>query len=523
MIENVLIFIIFLCPLVFFHELGHFVFARLFGVRVEVFSLGFGPKLFRFQRGGTEYAFSLIPLGGYIKMFGDDPLNKEAVPENERQFSFSYKSKWARFWIVFGGPLANMILAFFIFWLLLVAGETLPEIKFGVVQKDSPFYEKGARSGDLLRAVNEVPVTSPTDIISTGELVTSIAVEREGKTMTLPLGLDSQLFLELFSKVMPLLRIPVMINEKSEFFALTLDPKFPMGTKSLEELQDLVGARDIHVYKIADGIKDFSNLKAENFQFVKKITVNSTDADSFYSQLAKSNLFPHDLLVKSVNMDSPADKVGLVAGDIIISLNDHEMFSFDQVRSKIQDLPVQEKVKLMVKRAGVIKSFEITPEITKQEGKEVKIIGVYSSGEFMPIKFVKTPSKGVFEASWLALLRTFEATAKTLDGFKKLITKEVSLKNIGGPIAIGKVASDSFKTSLSYFFQIMAFISINLGIINLFPIPVLDGGHIMFILLEIANRGPLSRRKMEIAQQFGLSMLLILTVAAIFNDISKFF
>ncbi len=523
MIENILIFIIFLCPLVFFHELGHFIFARLFGVRVEVFSLGFGPKLFRFKRGGTEYAFSLIPLGGYIKMFGDDPLNKEAVPESERKFSFSYKSKWARFWIVFGGPLANLILAFFIFWLLLVVGETLPEIKFGVVSRDTPFYEKGVRSGDLLRAVNDVSVSSPTDIISTGEIVKSIAIEREGKVINLPLGFDSQLFLELFSKVMPLLRIPVMINEKDEFFAITIEPNFPMGTKSLEELQDFVGARDFHVYKIADGIKDFSNLKAENFSFVKKISVTSTDVNSFYGEFAKNNLFPHDLLIKSVNMDSPADKTGLMAGDIIISLNDHEMFSFDQVRANIQDLPIKQKIKLDVKRLGAVKSFEILPEVTTQDGKEVKIIGVYSTGEFMPMKFVKTASKGFFEAIWIAFKRTIDATEKTLDGFKKLITKEVSLKNIGGPIAIGKVASDSFKTSLSYFFQIMAFISINLGIINLFPIPVLDGGHIMFIVLEIANRGPLSRRKMEIAQQFGLSMLLILTVAAIFNDISKFF
>ncbi len=523
MLENVLIFIIFLCPLVFFHELGHFIFARIFGVRVEVFSLGFGPKIFRFKRGGTEYAFSLIPLGGYIKMFGDDPLSKDAIPESERKYSFSWKNKWARFWIVFGGPLANMVLAFLIFWLLLLVGENLPEIKFGAVQKNTPFHEKGVRSGDLLRAVNDVTVTSPTDIISTGEVVSSITVEREGKSLRLPLGIDSQMFLELFSKIMPLLRIPVMINDKGDFFVLSLDSKAPTSAKSLEQLQEMVGALDFYVYKVNGDIKDFANLKNTNFIFEKKISLNISDSDSFYREFAKNNLFPHDLLVKSVNMDSPADKVGIMAGDIIVSLNDAEMYSFDQLRARLQDLPAKQKIKLNVKRAGQIKSFEILPEITRQEGKDIKIIGVYSTGEFMPVKFVKTPAKGFFEAAGVAFLRTIDATEKTLDGFRKLITKEVSLKNIGGPIAIGKVASDSFKTSLSYFFQIMAFISINLGIINLFPIPVLDGGHIMFIVFEIANRGPLSRRKMEIAQQFGLSMLLILTVAAIFNDISKFF
>ena len=118
MLEKIVIFILFLGPLVFFHELGHFLFARLFGVRVEVFSIGFGPKLFRWKKGDTEYAISLIPLGGYVKMFGDDPFNKDGISEEEKKFSFIHKKKWQRFWIVFGGPLANFILAFFIFFAL---------------------------------------------------------------------------------------------------------------------------------------------------------------------------------------------------------------------------------------------------------------------------------------------------------------------------------------------------------------------------------------------------------------------
>src|SRR5690606_11924274 len=112
MFEKILIFVLFLGPLVFFHELGHFLFARLFGVRVEVFSIGFGPKLLKWKWGETEYALSLIPLGGYVKMFGDDPLNKDEIEASERKFSFTHKGKWARSWIVMGGPLANFILAF---------------------------------------------------------------------------------------------------------------------------------------------------------------------------------------------------------------------------------------------------------------------------------------------------------------------------------------------------------------------------------------------------------------------------
>src|SRR5690606_39090975 len=133
---------------------------------------------------------------------------------------------------------------------------------------------------------------------------------------------------------------------------------------------------------------------------------------------------------------------------------------------------------------------------------------------------IETKAKSIGDAISKGVERTWEGMVKTLAGFKMLITAEVSMSNIGGPLAIGKVASDSFYISLSMFFRLMAFISINLGIINLFPIPVLDGGHILFIIFEIFNRGPLSQKKMQIAQQFGLSLLFMLIFVALFNDIT---
>ena len=172
---------------------------------------------------------------------------------------------------------------------------------------------------------------------------------------------------------------------------------------------------------------------------------------------------------------------------------------------------------------GVEKNITLTPDVKEISGQKVKLIGVYSSGIYLALNFVDTGSKGFIKSATLSLTRTWDTMVKTVEGFFKLITGKVSIKTIGGPLAIGKVASDSFHMSLSYFFQLMALISVNLGIINLFPIPVLDGGHIMFIFFEIINRGPVSRRKMEIAQQVGLSFLLMLMVGAIFNDFSRFF
>jgi regulator of sigma E protease len=196
-IEKFGIFILFLGPLVFFHELGHFLFARLFGVRVETFSIGFGPKILKFKKGDTEYAISLIPLGGYVKMFGDDPLNKDSIPEEERPFSFTFKGKWARFWIVMGGPLANFIMAYVIFMTLLTMGERLPELKLGVIPQVSTFYDLGLRSGDVIKKVNSSEVYNPTDILLEGEdLIKTMVVGRVDKDITLTLNLTGEKFFE---------------------------------------------------------------------------------------------------------------------------------------------------------------------------------------------------------------------------------------------------------------------------------------------------------------------------------------
>ena len=177
-LEKIAIFMMFLGPLVFFHEGGHFLFARLAGVRVEVFSIGFGPKLFKKKWGDTVYALSLIPLGGYVKMFGDDPLSEVELTEDEKKVAFTHKTKWAKFWIVFGGPLANFILAFVIYFCLVMIGEKVPQTKFGVVKSASILFEKGVRTGDLLLKVNEQEITSFDDLNLIDSKVKTIEILR---------------------------------------------------------------------------------------------------------------------------------------------------------------------------------------------------------------------------------------------------------------------------------------------------------------------------------------------------------
>lgn len=520
LIEKIAIFILFLGPLVFFHELGHFLFARLFGVRVEVFSIGFGPKILKWKKGDTQYAVSLIPLGGYVKMFGDDPLNKDQVPEEQRAYSFTHKGKWARFWIVMGGPLANFIMAFAIFFSLMFIGEKLPEIKIGVVAPKTQLYEAGLRTGDVLKTVNGGEIYNPSDIVLADPAkIESLGVERDGSIVNLPIQMNGEELLNLILDNPPLLRQPIVVNTKGEKFGVSSKEKGFVREQSIDRIAES-GAAEVFLYPI-------SELEDESFKIdysnETKIALSSeTGIKGFFETLNVNGFAPVDLMVREINIESAADKAGIRKGDVITSINGRIVMSFTDLRTELQKITAPEAL-FVVWKNGAAENVTIRPDEQLVNNEKLKLIGVYSDGLYQKINFVTTASKGFVGSFVAAVPRTWDTILKTLEGFKKLVTAEVSLKTIGGPLAIGKVAHDSFNTSISYFFQLMALISINLGVINLFPIPVLDGGHIMFIFLEIINRGPVSRRKMEIAQQLGLSVLLMLMVGAIFNDFTRFF
>ena len=458
-------------------------------------------------------------------MYGDDPLNKDAIPEDQRKYSFTFKGKWARFWIVMGGPLANFIMAYVIFFSLFMSGERLPELKVGVLPQVSSLYESGIRSGDVIKKVNGGDVFNPSDIVLEGDdLIKTMTVERMGVEQKVTLNMTGEEFIQEFVKFPPTLRSPIVVNAKGNKFALSNTQGKMDWDISYDQIQQSWNNETIlYLYPVKVENAEIT-LNEENYSvnFEKERRLKFDSVESLNKALSDNGFKTLDLMVKSIKMKSPADKAGVKQGDVIISLEGQEMFSFEDLGQNLQGTK-SESVKISVWRDGEIKNFNITPEVMNQNGQVIKLIGVYSGGVFQPLKFIETKSKGFGQAFVQSFTRTWETIIKTLEGFKKLVLAEVSFKTIGGPLAIGKVASDSFNTSMSYFFQLMALISVNLGVINLFPIPVLDGGHIMFIFLEILNGGPISRRKMEIAQQVGLSLLLMLMVGAIFNDFSRFF
>ncbi|MBY0518397.1 MAG: RIP metalloprotease RseP [Bacteriovoracaceae bacterium] len=517
MVQSIFIFILFLGPLIFFHELGHFFFARFFGVRVEVFSIGFGPKIFKWKRKETEYAISAIPLGGYVKMFGDDPFREQTLSEEEKKVAFNHKTKFARFWIVFGGPLANLILAFILYFSLVMVGEKVPETRFGYVPQSSLLFDMGFRSGDSIREINGKPLVSFDDLNVSESLVEEIKVERQGQIISVKPAYNATSFMELLMEHSAgSLKAPIFVDLQGNAFAVTktlnvYDPGYSMEEASM-------GGVDLWLQPII-------NIQKQDEMPVldaKSEMIPKFEGEAAFNQwIASKNLYPIDLQVGSIVMQSPADKSGLRQGDIIVELSGNKIKSFEDLRSSVQKVKPEEELEVTFMREGKAKKVKLTPEAKTVDKKTVMTIGVFSAQRIVLPRMRETAPVGVFAGAQLAFSRTVEGVVKTVAGYKKLITKEVGLNNIGGPLAIGKVASDTFNISLSMFFRLMAIISINLGVINLFPIPVLDGGHIMFLGFELINRGPLSRRKLELAQRFGVSFLFLLIFIALFNDISR--
>ena len=517
MVMEALIFVLFLCPLIFFHELGHFFFAKYYGVCVETFSIGFGPKILKYKRGDTTYAISLIPLGGYVKMFGDNILEKDSIPEHERDKAFTHKTKWQRFWIVFGGPLANFILAFVIFWFLLIGGEIVPEPRIGVIFPQSKLHQLGFRTGDMLKKVNGRPIFSNFDFVTLDEDdISEITVSREDQELNLGVDMTKEEVLQTIATLPPPLRAPLVVDRYQQVWGLTLDPK---NVDENVPLMRIISSQTRDLYLVR--AETFTSEKRVfDYSSVKTIRVDG-GVDRFLPSLINQYYWPVDLMVKGITKASAAEEVRIKANDIIVGLNKKRITHFQQLINYVSKMKEGESVELQMYSGGKLREKDVTPKREEVDGKMRNMIGVYTSMVFTEPKMVKTPSYGYFNSISKAFMQTWETTVVTFMMFKKLIVGSVPLKSIGGPIAIAEVASKSLSISLSHFLKIMAAISINLAVINLFPIPVLDGGHILFIVIEAINRRPVSRKVVEASLKFGISILFLLIFMALYNDITR--
>jgi len=421
---NLFAFVLVLGFLIFTHEAGHFFVAKLFRVRVLVFSFGFGQRLFGFRKGDTDYRVSLIPLGGYVRMAGDTPEDNRAGDPNE----FLSKPKWQRFLILFAGPFMNLLIALVFIAVISMAGTESLIVKpmIGEVSPSKPAARAGLQIGDRIVAINGEPINNWDD-----------------------------------------LRMAISLH----------------------------AATPLHVEYIRSGVRHATTMTPDR-------------ENSEYGPVGRAGIRPWiDAAVGRVRPNSPAAKAGLRPGDVIVAANGRpvtQLAQLDEVFNQAKGAPITLDVVRGAQRLRIV-----LPEV-KSEAQD-------------PYRGFLPPTE-IRKLSLIPALRdSFDQNLKMLKyafiTLGRLVRGEASVKEFSGPISIARISGEMFRRGWMEVIALMAMISLQLGIMNLLPIPVLDGGHIMILLVEGVVGHDLSIRVKERVQQVGFALLAALMIVVLYNDV----
>lgn len=536
-------FVILLGILIFIHEFGHFIIARLCGVRVEVFSLGFGKKIFQYKRGDTNYCISIIPLGGYVKMFGDQPGAE--IPESEKQFSFTHKNVWQRIAVVLAGPLMNFFFAIFIFFVVAFVGEDYRSTRVGDIAPESKAYAAGFRSGDKILSVNGAGVTTWEDFDSKladiHDTQAMVDIQRGSEKSTLKVDVTSKPNPNVLSSDLTVGEIEGLSSlSKAALVGVQKDSALAaLGLKTGDRITAVNGEPVAYWRDLEPTLAKQSTQKPLQIDVERFANADGSKTENMSITMAPTNLAKYDfntlklessdLYLGQILDNTPAKRAGLLPGDRILQINSTKIEKWDDVISSVKSYAGEKDgVKLQVLRGNEILHMTIVPQMISQMtqgGVEDKryTIGVAPYISFAAPETVKVSTSNPIEAIKIGVQRTWDVSVMTVMSFVRLFQGKVSPKNIGGVISIGQAASETFKIGISPFLRMMGLISVNLFILNLLPIPVLDGGHLLFYTIEGLKGAPISMKKMEIAQQVGLVLLMSLMVFALFNDFTRLF
>lgn len=532
--------VILLGILIFVHELGHFLVARWCGVRVEVFSLGFGRKIWKKEVGDTTYCISLIPLGGYVKMFGDQPGS--TVPDNEKHFSFTHKTVWQRISIVLAGPLMNLFFAVLIFGLVSMMGIEQRSPVIGDVEAGSKAALAGFRSGDTILSIDGEPVKTFDDVSrlideNIGSTVRFAVAHTDGTGTDIsstieskknPNPLTTKSVVGDIEGLTPLSKASMVgVPAGSPLHALGLrtgDRIVSVGSTKIEKYRDLSKA-----FQIVD-LSQPVELVAERYQQdgKKPEILNLTIASSlFQNGFDGLRLESSELYLAKVIPNSPAAQAGLMEGDRLMSIDGKPVLKWTDVLTTVSSYDeIKDGLTIDFVRDGESKTLRLKPQVTAQMtayGSEDRrfTIGIVPWLAYANPETVITSTSHPGEAIMAGFRQSWDFSVLTLLSFVRLFEGEISHKTVGGILSIGQAAGETMKLGLSKFLTMMAIISINLFILNLLPVPVLDGGHLVFYGIEAIKGSPLSLKKMEYAQQVGLMLLMGLMVFALYNDVTR--
>lgn len=537
--------VIFLGILIFVHEAGHFLVGKFSGVAVEIFSIGFGPVLLSFKKGETVYRLSAIPLGGFVKFFG--MVRSEPVPEHVKGREFYNASISARLATVAAGPIANFLLAMVAFTMIGFHGVELPKAVVGEIMPNSPAEKAGLKYGDVFLQLNSSEIKHWQDlreVISENPNIPMMAkVQRlDGTIAKLTLEPESNYNADLGKQqgrvgISPNFVSPVITVIKQT----GADLGFVTGQRvvsvevdgivhGINHYRDIAlaldkakpGSKRELVFKVNQPGLAESSGPDDKSTITKSILVASPDsANSGQAIVTWLGLTDSQTTIKSLRKDDS----GFDIGDKIITWNGTPVNSiFDLNEVVVNNENPTAKIE-------VVRGFEtvlIEPKLEahdmqKLEGK----VTIYS----VPGDFLATLEQGEtvlekysnpLKAMAYGAEQTWKQTMMIGGAVVGLFTGSMPLKALGGPIAIAKVASDSVKLGWLPFLTLLALISINLGLFNLIPIPVLDGGQMLMIGAEGLMRKPLPEAAIEGYQKVGFVMILALIAMATYNDVGRF-
>ncbi|HKQ27364.1 MAG TPA: RIP metalloprotease RseP [Burkholderiales bacterium] len=447
-IHTLIAFIVALGVLIVVHEYGHYIVARLCGVKVLRFSVGFGRPLALWRRGAdrTEWVIAAVPFGGYVKMLDE---REGPVAPQELHRAFNRQRVWRRFIIVVAGPVFNFIFAILVYAGLFMYG--LPEARpvLGEPPATSAAATAGLHTGDTVKAVNGSAITTWQEL---RWRVLQAALQRQ----TLRLEVE---------------------NERGNLSEATLDLRSYPADEVETDALDRVGLR---LYRP-----------------------------------------PLEPVIGQIVSGGPADRAGLVAGDRIVRAADKAIDSWDALVASIRARPGK-PLSLVVESSGQTKAVEVTPESVVSGDSNIGRIGAApfippEHAERMLIRVQHDPLQSVVKAA----AKTWDISVFSLKMLGKMLMGEVSWRHLSGPVTIADFAGQSAQMGWISYLTFLALISISLGVLNLLPIPLLDGGHLMYYAIEIVKGKPVSERAMELGQRVGLALLLVMMAFAFYNDLNR--
>jgi regulator of sigma E protease len=512
----IIAFIFVIGVLVFIHELGHFLVAKWSGVRVEKFSLGFGKKLFGFTRGETEYLLCLLPLGGYVKMYGEGVEGNfivDAVGPGSNAEKAGFKS---------GDRIINiegLELKSFERWKQLEAkleSEPLREFEF-VIERDGKNIEITSKAQDLQGADNYSEKEYPRGF-SNQPIINRLLIVVAGPFMNFLLP-----FVILPIVFMIGISVPAYLERSPEIGQIAAgspaaEAGFKVGDKILEiDGKEVSNWRDVNI-QLQTNPDVVLDIQVDRSGETISIPIQAKASSEGLVALG----FGEPVLAKigGVMDGTPADKGELQKGDKILEIDGQPIADWNEMASVIQK-NADKQLTMLIERGDKVFDVQITPEAIGENGAGAIGIQVYTDEIIKKYGFFESIYNGVKEAANMII----EIVVLLFGFLYKLVTGKIALgtagKSLAGPILIAKVSGAAAETGFAQLLQFTCFISINLAVINLFPIPMLDGGHVMYLTMETIKGKPLSQRFLEITQRVGLALLLFVMFFAIYNDISR--